>query len=485
MQFEYPIVLWGMLAALIPVWIHLYGKRPKKTIDIPSLVWLKSIKPSKQRNRKVKDLLVLGLRVLTILIVVIVLAKPNWPSTIKTIQIDNYPAKWTERSTWLPALIATLEPGLYRVFSRDGSYIGTIDQSALEGVIPQLESTVNEIVPVEGATLLSYGFLPLSMSFQYYLLPLRTYQINTSIEREKSGHLSNTYRLKGSADSMEWQLQWDQDVVDRQTHLKYKLDFRDIRGIDSTSLTVLGDSIPEDNTTTFFALEESNMVIWSIEPTVPAALSSLLNKGDTLVHYNSNDLFNPLKFQTVVLYGFDFIPQVMSDFSGQILRFPTKSASVDLSMTQPVMTDDFFTDFFLGASIQNQWPMYSESNPLDSGSCLLSSPLGCLASIYKNNNQQVYQQGFVTLDWSHPYFTALWQWAGLQNQFREILPWPLGADSYDKNITDLELREARFELVPLDGKSVKFVGFWTIEKIGLALALFCACLALIFTKINS
>lgn len=485
MQFEYPIVLWGMLASLVPVWIHLYGKRPKKTIDIPSLVWLKSIKPSKQRNRKIKDLLVLVFRVLAILIVVIVLAKPNLPSTIKTIQIDNYPAKWTERSTWLPALIATLEPGLYRVFSRDGSYIGTVDQSALEGVIPQLESTVNKMVPIEGATLLSYGFSPLPLSFQNYLLPLRTYQINTSVERDKSGHLSNTYRLTGEADSMEWQLQWDQDVVDRQTRLTYRLDFRDIRGIDSSSLAILGDSITEDNTTTFLTSEESNMVIWSVNQTVPEALLSLLQMGDTLVYYNSNDLFNPWEFQTVVLFGFDFIPQVMFDFSGQILRFPTTIASVELGMTQPVMTDDFFTDFFLGASIQNQWPMYNESSPLDSGACLLSSPLGCLASIYKYNNQQIYQQGFVTLDWSHPYFTALWQWAGLQNQFREILPWPLGTDSYDRNITDLELSEAHFELVSLNGKSAKLIGFWTIEKIGLALALFCACLALIFAKINS
>ena len=90
MHFEYPIVLWGMLAGLVPVWIHMFGKRPKKTVDIPSLIWLKSITPSKHRNRKIKDFIVLVLRVLTILIVVVVLAKPNWPSTIKTIQTVSY-----------------------------------------------------------------------------------------------------------------------------------------------------------------------------------------------------------------------------------------------------------------------------------------------------------------------------------------------------------------------------------------------------------
>ena len=485
MHFEYPIVLWGMLAGLVPVWIHMFGKRPKKTVDIPSLIWLKSITPSKHRNRKIKDFIVLVLRVLTILIVVVVLAKPNWPSTIKTIQIDNYPAKWSQRNSWMPSLISALEPGLYRVFSRDGTYQGTIDQSAIEGVIPLLEATVNEVVSVDGAILISYGFAPIPLTFQDYLLPLRTNQLNTSIQRVTSSHLSNTYKLTEGIDSMEWQLQWDQEVVDRRRELKYQLDFRDIRGVDSTMLNIIGDSILEDNTVTFHASEESNMMIWSVEPEVPKELSALLDDGDTLVYYNSNNIFNPFEFQTVVLYGFDFMPQIMSDFSGQILRFPSESVSVALSMTQPDMTDGFFADFFLGASIQNQWPMYRESSSIDSGSCILSGSMGCLASISKHNNQQIYQQGFVTLDWSHPYFTALWQWAGLQNQFKETLPGALGRDSYDMNITDLEALGARYELVSIDGKPTKMIGFWTMEKIGLALALFCALLALIFAKINS
>jgi len=34
MQFEYPLV-YGMLAGLVPIWIHLVlEKRPKKTVDI-------------------------------------------------------------------------------------------------------------------------------------------------------------------------------------------------------------------------------------------------------------------------------------------------------------------------------------------------------------------------------------------------------------------------------------------------------------------
>ena len=50
---------------------------------------------------------------------------------------------------------------------------------------------------------------------------------------------------------------------------------------------------------------------------------------------------------------------------------------------------------------------------------------------------------------------------------------------------DLEVLGARYELVSIDGKPTKMIGFWTMEKIGLALALFCALLALIFAKINS
>ena len=275
MHFEYPIVLWGMLAGLVPVWIHMFGKRPKKTVDIPSLIWLKSITPSKHRNRKIKDFIVLALRVLTILIVVVVLAKPNWPSTIKTIQIDNYPAKWSQRNSWMPSLISALEPGLYRVFSRDGTYQGTIDQSAIEGVISLLDATVNEVVSIDRAILISYGFAPIPLTFQDYLLPLRTNQLNTSIQRVTSSHLSNTYKLTEGIDSMEWQLQWDQDVVDRRRELKYQLDFRDIRGVDSTMLNIIGDSILEDNTVTFHASEKSNMMIWSVEPEVPKELSAL------------------------------------------------------------------------------------------------------------------------------------------------------------------------------------------------------------------
>jgi hypothetical protein len=85
MIFLNPIVLFGLLAASIPVLIHLLNLRKLKKIDFSTLTFLKELQKNKIRKIKIKQLLLLALRVMIILFVVLAFARP----TLKGISIGG------------------------------------------------------------------------------------------------------------------------------------------------------------------------------------------------------------------------------------------------------------------------------------------------------------------------------------------------------------------------------------------------------------
>ena len=76
MIFLNPAVLFGLVAATIPVIIHLFNLRKLKKIEFSTLVFLKELQKNKIRKIKLKQWILLALRVLIILFAVMAFARP-------------------------------------------------------------------------------------------------------------------------------------------------------------------------------------------------------------------------------------------------------------------------------------------------------------------------------------------------------------------------------------------------------------------------
>ncbi|MCL5031535.1 MAG: BatA domain-containing protein [Bacteroidetes bacterium] len=77
MIFLNPAVLFGLLAASIPVLIHLLNLRKLKRIEFSTLAFLKELQKNKIRKIKLKQWLLLALRILLILFLVTAFARPT------------------------------------------------------------------------------------------------------------------------------------------------------------------------------------------------------------------------------------------------------------------------------------------------------------------------------------------------------------------------------------------------------------------------
>ncbi len=77
MTFLNPAVLFGLLAASIPVLIHLFNLRKLKKIEFSTLAFLKELQKNRIRKIKLKQWLLLVLRVLIILLLVLAFARPT------------------------------------------------------------------------------------------------------------------------------------------------------------------------------------------------------------------------------------------------------------------------------------------------------------------------------------------------------------------------------------------------------------------------
>ena len=76
MIFLNPAILFGLLAASIPVIIHLFNLRKLKKIEFSTLAFLKELQKNKIRKIKLKQWILLALRVLIILFLVMAFARP-------------------------------------------------------------------------------------------------------------------------------------------------------------------------------------------------------------------------------------------------------------------------------------------------------------------------------------------------------------------------------------------------------------------------
>ncbi|MGA9294202.1 MAG: BatA domain-containing protein [Ignavibacteriaceae bacterium] len=129
MIFLNPLVLFGLLAASIPVLIHLFNLRKLKKIDFSTLTFLKELQKNKIRKIKIKQLLLLALRVMIILFVVLAFARP----TLKGISIGG--ASSAAKTTAVFILDNTFSMS---VVDNNGSYLNQAKET-IKALLNQLQ----------------------------------------------------------------------------------------------------------------------------------------------------------------------------------------------------------------------------------------------------------------------------------------------------------------------------------------------------------
>ncbi len=77
LTFLNPIVLIGLLAAGIPILLHIFNLRKLKTIEFSTLSFLKELQKTKIRRLKLRQLLLLVLRTLLVVLVVFAFSRPT------------------------------------------------------------------------------------------------------------------------------------------------------------------------------------------------------------------------------------------------------------------------------------------------------------------------------------------------------------------------------------------------------------------------
>jgi len=141
MIFLNPTVLFGLLAASIPVLIHLLNLRKLKKIEFSTLAFLKELQKTKIRRIKLKQWILLALRILLILLLVSAFARPTIESvtlggassaakTSSVIILDNSfsMSKITDKGSYFNIAKATAKRLIHNLNSGDNiSVLATAD----------------------------------------------------------------------------------------------------------------------------------------------------------------------------------------------------------------------------------------------------------------------------------------------------------------------------------------------------------------------
>ncbi|WP_319589768.1 BatA domain-containing protein [uncultured Draconibacterium sp.] len=80
MKFLYPTFLFALLAVAIPILIHLFSFKRYKTVYFSNVSFLKDIKKESKKKSRIKQLLLLAARILTIIFLVFAFAQPFIPT---------------------------------------------------------------------------------------------------------------------------------------------------------------------------------------------------------------------------------------------------------------------------------------------------------------------------------------------------------------------------------------------------------------------
>jgi uncharacterized membrane protein len=175
MTFLNPAILIGLAAATIPVIIHLLNLRKLKKIEFSTLMFLKELQKNKIRRVKLKQWLLLALRVLIILLIVTAFARP----TLEGVSIGG-----TTSAAKTTALFILDDSFSMSVVDQNGSYINQAEQTIKELLSNFEEGDEAGLILVSGDT---DGEVPV------------TTNINSVVEKLKNINISHASGTINSA----------------------------------------------------------------------------------------------------------------------------------------------------------------------------------------------------------------------------------------------------------------------------------------------
>ena len=129
MTFLNPAILFGLIAASIPILIHLLNLRKLKKIDFSTLQFLKELQKNRIRRIKLKQWLLLALRVLVIILIVTAFARP----TLEGISLGG-----TTSAAKTTAVFILDDTFSMSVIDQQGSYFNRAKQT-IKDVVSQLQ----------------------------------------------------------------------------------------------------------------------------------------------------------------------------------------------------------------------------------------------------------------------------------------------------------------------------------------------------------
>jgi uncharacterized protein (DUF58 family) len=88
MNFLNPLVLFGMVAAGIPILLHLLNLRRLKTVDFSTVRFLQELQQTRVRRLRIQQILLLVLRTLIILFAVLAFARPTIPGNLPLLSVE-------------------------------------------------------------------------------------------------------------------------------------------------------------------------------------------------------------------------------------------------------------------------------------------------------------------------------------------------------------------------------------------------------------
>ena len=76
LSFLAPLYLLGALAIAVPLALHLYRRRTDEVLEFSSIAWLQAVPVETQQRRRLRDWLLLALRVAALLLLAAAFARP-------------------------------------------------------------------------------------------------------------------------------------------------------------------------------------------------------------------------------------------------------------------------------------------------------------------------------------------------------------------------------------------------------------------------
>lgn len=245
MEITNPSYLWGLLALLIPIAIHLFEWKKRKKVYFSNTAFLAEVQQKQNKNSRLKHLLILLSRCLAIIAMVIALSQPYFPSYLQNnaqtfIYIDNSPSMSIAQNNSSNLQNAIQEA--YRLLQNTpyNAKIGIIDNSTQQITPPQrikeVEDQLSQIAINSTSISLQTLSEKLNQSFPNQVNRVICFTDQDSIFNSVEDHYSDT-----------------QNVF----YLKKEASFTPIAYLDSLWLKEnVNHALPEE--TVFFALKNSS-----------------------------------------------------------------------------------------------------------------------------------------------------------------------------------------------------------------------------------